>query len=251
MEALPQAGAASLPAQLAAAIVDPATITISNVNYRGVAAAATTFSGGLAAGLEMDEGVVLTTGLAEKWNAGNQLQNTKTAHPISCMDVALARQAGESTHDLSLLEFDFQCSGGQLEVTYQTGSEEYVEYVDNFNDAIQIQVDGRTVSLAPDAAQIVAVNNVHRLIDSTERAFDNLGPTLAAAYEYLYFDNPYSKEAGRIEYDGMIIKLKTHVFFNQNPTRSRHIRLGVADTRDQVFDSVLFLESHVFTSSTP
>jgi hypothetical protein len=49
----------------------------------------------------------------------------------------------------------------------------------------------------------------------------------------------------------MVVKLKAHVFWGANSNRLRHARLGLADTKDQVFDSVLFLESHVFTSSTP
>jgi hypothetical protein len=253
VEALPQAGAASLPVQLAAAIVDPATITISNVNYRGVAAAATTFSGGLAAGLEMDEGVVLTAGLAEKWNAGNLLFNTgsPSPHPISCIDIVMARQAGDRTHDLGLLDFDFQCISGQLEVAYQFGSEEYVEYIDSYNDAIQIQINGRTVSLNPDAEQAVAVNTVHRFIASSERAPANPGADIAADHEYLYFDNTHLIEPGKIEYDGMVVKLKAYIFLSPNPMRRHHARLGVADTKDRVFDTALFIKKQGFTSSTP
>jgi len=250
VEALPQAGAASLPAQLAAAIVDPATITISNVNYRGVAAAATTFSGGLAAGLEMDEGVVLTTGLASSWNAGNNDPDITKEHPISCISMALAQQVGERTYALSRLEFEFQCAGGQLEIEYQIGSEEYVEWVTNFNDALHIQVDGRKISLTPDAAQTVAVNAVHRHISGWERRL-NPDTDLQPAYEYLYFDNPHRAESDKIEYDGMIVKIKAHVFLTSNPLRSHRANLGIADTGDQEYDSALFVRKRGITSNTP
>jgi hypothetical protein len=67
----------------------------------------------------------------------------------------------------------------------------------------------------------------------------------------LYFDNPYSDNIGKVEYDGLVVKIKAHVFFSSNPTRSRHVHLGVADTKDQDFDSALFVKKQGFTSTNP
>jgi hypothetical protein len=49
----------------------------------------------------------------------------------------------------------------------------------------------------------------------------------------------------------MVVKLKAHVFWSPNPNRLRHARLGVAHTRDQIFDPALFIKRQGFTSSTP
>ena len=48
----------------------------------------------------------------------------------------------------------------------------------------------------------------------------------------------------------MVVKLKSYVFFASNPTRYRHVRMGVADTRDPYFDSALFIKRQGFTPST-
>lgn len=136
-------------------------------------------------------------------------------------------------------------------LTYQIGSEEYVEWTAHINDAFQLQVDGHTISLTPDAAQVLGVNTVHRYIAGWERPGAYPPDDLAAAYEYLYFDNPYSKVPGKIEYDGMVVTMRAHVFFTPDSTRWRHARLDVADTSDTDYDSALFIKKQSITSITP
>jgi len=49
----------------------------------------------------------------------------------------------------------------------------------------------------------------------------------------------------------MVAKLKACVFWGSNFNRLRHARLGLADTKDRVFDTALFIKKQGFTSSTP
>ena len=85
---------------------------------------------------------------------------------------------GNTTFDAAVLEFDVFCSNGQLELIYQFGSEEYEEWVGDFNDGFMATVDGVLVTLVPDCSDIVAVNSIHRQIG-----------TLAAINDHLYLDD--------------------------------------------------------------
>jgi hypothetical protein len=49
----------------------------------------------------------------------------------------------------------------------------------------------------------------------------------------------------------MVVKLKACVFWGTNSNRLRHARLGLADTKDRVFDTALFVKKQGFTSISP
>jgi hypothetical protein len=162
------AGAADgFAASLTANIVDATTAAPSNPVFKGVVASTTQFTTGTASGLQMNTGIVMSTGLASSWNAGDLLpeqpEGVATTHAFLTQgDKALQdRVAGQATSDAQILEFDVYCSNGQLEMDYQFGSEEYDNFVGRYNDAFMATVDGVVVNLLPDCSDIISVNTVN------------------------------------------------------------------------------------------
>ncbi|MFD2303647.1 choice-of-anchor L domain-containing protein, partial [Roseibacillus ishigakijimensis] len=149
------------------------TAVVSNEIFRGVEASSNVFHSGLASGLEIDSGVLLTTGSFALWNGGDDdLENEEAmderrdpAFGINNIELGdsdlQSRVSGERTSDAAVLEFDVFCSDGQLEIVYQFGSEEYDEFVGDFNDGFMATVNGVLVTLVPDCSDIVAVNSVY------------------------------------------------------------------------------------------
>jgi len=224
---------------LVARIVDEGSAAPSNEFFTGVEGSSAEFGGGLASGLEIDGGVVMTSGLAQLWNGGDlfesadeNLDPTFGNFPEPGDAELEARVAGFKTFDAAALEFDVFCSDGQLEIEYQFGSEEYDTYVGNYNDAFLVTVDGVVASFLPDCSGIVAVDSVNAVMPANEHLYldDDLdiAPMVAPG-----------NEAYQVEYDGMTIRLRVHAFVE--PNRNHRVRLVIADVNDDLLDSGLFV----------
>jgi len=237
--------------RLVANIVDEATAAPSNEAFTGVQASSDEYVDGFDSGLELDSGVILTSGLFSTWNIGD-ISEGESQRWSEQGDLELEdRVAGDVTNDAAVLEFDVFCANGQLEVEFQFGSEEYVEFVFNeaqsgcFNDAFMLTVDGVVVSLLPDCSDIVAVNSVHPAITVAESS-GCLDEDLDALNEHLYIDDdeidaalPPANQAVQVEYDGLTVRLRAHAFVT--PNQLHRVRLVVADVGDDQLDSALFI----------
>ncbi len=235
---------------LVASIVDEATAAPSSEVFTGVEASSGVFNSGFDSGLEIDSGALLTSGSFAIWNAGDDSFNEEGMDESNDVNFGLNNQepgdpeledrvSGDATLDASVLEFDVFCSNGQLELVYQFGSEEYEEFVGSFNDGFMATVDGVLVTLVPDCSDIVAVNSVN---------------PVEPINEHLYLDDDLDIDPNvtqpnqpvQVEYDGMTIRLKAHVFVTPNTTH--HVKLVIADVNDDQLDSGLFIgESSVRT----
>lgn len=234
---------------LVANITDPVSAAPSNAAFTGIERSSAEFEDGLAAGLQLDAGIVLTSGLAALWNGGDisnradesldrQFPNfEEPGDPV--LD---QRVAGFRTVDAAVLEFDVFCTEGQLEIEYQFGSEEYDDWVGEYNDAFLVMIDGVATSFVPDCSDIVAVSSVN---------------AVAPANEHLYLDDdqdilptvPAGSEPTRVEYDGMTIRLFVHAFVT--PNRNHRVRLVIADVNDGQLDSALLIGAGSVRSVSP
>ncbi len=225
-----------------------ASVLVSNAEFQGAELSSGIFEDGLASGLQMDSGVLLTTGLFSLWNGGN----TSGATGYSWGNPGDARLRDRitdgsqtfTTHDAAALEFDVVATSSQLEFDFQFGSEEYPEYTGRFNDGLLITVDDVIVSLVTDGSDIISVNSVNSI-----PGYDR--------HSHLYLDNHDDIEPSvakadlhrLVEYDGMSVKLRGHVLVE--PGRTYRMRIVIADAIDEIYDSGIFIEENSIRSATP
>ena len=229
-------------AALAADIADETTAPVSNARFTGAEDSSGYFDYGLLRGLELDQGVALTTGLFTSWNTGDSGlvgdapidPSSRTSYPWNLPgdEDLFFRVVGHDTWDAAVLEFDVFCVNGQLVIDYQFGTEEYDEYVEEFNDAFMITVDGVPVSLVPDCSDIVGVQSAslaknRHLFLGDDEDIDADG-MVDPAYE-----------STKVEYDGMTVRLRANALVTAGA--SHHVRIVIADVNDNELDAALFL----------
>jgi hypothetical protein len=216
---------------LASALVGKG-ITISSVKYKGSSAAAGYFSDGIASGIGIQSGVVLTSGYAKNLSSGYNSSSSKSGYNYLPGDSQLdALIPGYSTYDASVLSFDFVSQGDSAYFNYVFGSEEYPEWVNSsFNDAFGFFVDGKNYALLP---------------DSTPVTIDTVNDKLNAD---LYNNN--SSGAYKLEYDGFTDVLTARLT-GLTAGQSYNITLAIADAGDYGYDSGIFLEAGSFSDTAP
>ena len=143
-------------------------------------------------------------------------------------DPALTLLGGFQTFDAALLEFDLEVQEDTLDFTYVFGSEEYPEWVgSSFNDVFAFFLSGPgiadtiNIAMVPDSPDPVAINTVN-FMSNTQYFVDNevLG-------------------SSDIALDGFTTPLPaTGVFI---PGETYHVKIGVTDVGDGVFDSGVFI----------
>jgi hypothetical protein len=240
-------------------------ITLSNATYSGGEASAGTFTGGLAAGIGIDRGILLTTGLAVDADGPNL--NADLPEGIGWNDTSMGKDgsieylglpgdadlsalvAGLETHDASVLEFDFSTAGGNVFFNYVFGSEEYTGYVtSDFNDVFGFFLDGENIALVPGTADPVAINSVNPLtyaeyyVANTPYTFDlNEGHQNFDGTETIV---PADGVFGT-EYDGFTAVFTAAAFDLSAGTH--HIKLAIADASDEILNSGVFLQAGTFS----
>ncbi len=135
---------------------------------------------------------------------------------------------GNYTQDVAAIDFAAVNVNGQLEMVYQFGSEEYIEFVsDNiecFNDALLILVNSRISSLLPNCTEIIGVQSVHPEIPVGE--YQCLTYELPSKNDFLYLNNIVGASPPQVEYNGLIRWLKMHVLFSSNNLFNFRVVLG-------------------------
>lgn len=229
----PPPGGTPFAAALAAEIADEATVTITNARFTGDEDSSDLFEEGLPRGLELNHGVILTTGLAILWNTGDTSEIAEGRMGSPGDEELFKYVEGAATLDAAVLEFDAFCVNGQLVIDYQFGSEEYDEYVvEGFNDAFVVIVDGVPVSLIPDGTDIVGVQSIS-LVKNRHLFLGDLEDIVANAM----VDPAY--ESTKVEYDGLTRRLRANALVT--PGQIHHVRIVIADVNDDKRDSALFL----------
>jgi uncharacterized repeat protein (TIGR01451 family) len=208
-------------------------VTVSNVTFTGDNSAGGEFTGGLSEGLDVESGVILSSGNVADATGPNEAEGTTTSFDLSGDPDLDGLIPGFETFDATLLEFDFVGAGGMLSFQYVFGSEEYNEFVDqSFNDVFGFFVDGENIALIPGTNTPVSINNVNNL-RNTEFYHDN-SPT------DLGIPTPFGTQA-----DGFTLVLTAQA--NISPGM-HHIKLAIADAGDHFLDSWVFLAGESFVS---
>jgi gliding motility-associated-like protein len=216
-------------AQLFAANTSTGTFTATNTN------------------LGLYGGVILSSGKAASAPGPNSAPGTTTAFSTPGYPL-LTAIAGVATKDRCVLQFDVIPLADTMRFRYVFGSEEYPEYVNQFNDAFGFFVSGpnpaggsyidKNVALIPNTSTIVSINNVNANVNS-QYYVNNNGPTP---------NNPsYPIVGSTIEYDGFTARLEVVVAVVA--CQSYTLKLAVADAVDRLYDSSVFLEENSLSSS--
>ncbi|MGA2677936.1 MAG: choice-of-anchor L domain-containing protein [Sedimentisphaerales bacterium] len=217
---------------------------VGNPQYTGASAASGTFKGGLAAGIGIESGIILTSGLAT--NAlppDNGKASTDNGMPgDSDLNALLQARGGSSaglvTYDAAVLEFTFNSQGGNLFFNFVFASSEYNQYVNSqFNDVFGFFLDGVNIALIPGTTTPVAINTVN-----------GGNPLGTNASNPQYFHNNSLSDGGpfySIHYDGFTSVFTAHALNLSSGTHT--IKLAIADTSDHVLDSAVFIQAGSFS----
>ena len=226
--------------QLASSIVGSG-VSVSNVSLNCGPNGAGLFNNGDATNLNLDEGVLLTTGLAT--DVANPASFFASTAHNTAGDAALAALVGGlSTNDACILEFDFVPTDNHISVQYVFGSEEYPGFVcSSFNDVFAFFVNGpdpdggvysnTNVALVPGTTHPVTINNIN----------DN-GQACAPFFPEFYVNNG---SGSSIAYNGFTVVLTANVAVVPDSTYT--FRFAIADVTDAIYDSGVFIKGSSFS----
>ncbi len=254
------------PQQLAQLLVPPWVI-VTNATNTGAVVARGTFAGGNGCGLPIDSGVILASGpitnaIGPNNDSGSIAWGNGSSYLGQPNDADLdSLVGGGPTYDAAVLEFDLISTNSfTLQFQYIFASEEYPEWIGQYNDPMAIFVTTNRVgknwintitndiALVPDTTNIpVSVNTING--GGTNE--DSSLPILPTNPQY-YVDNhdpdhsampPYAAPAPvfNIQYDGMTVLLTAQTNISANVTY--HIKIAIADFGDHFFDSAVFIKS--------
>lgn len=207
-----------------------AGVTISNVTFRGTAASAGFFTGGEAI-IGFDQGVILSTGSAASVPGPNQFDDVTLALGLPGDANLDGLIPGYTTHDATVLEFDFVPTESYITFQYVFASDEYNEWANtSYNDVFGFFINGQNIATLPGGTVAVSINNVNH-VDNTAYYRNNDRDDLLTP--------PYNTEM-----DGMTVVLSAQAQVTAGQTN--HIKLAIADAGDHAWDSNVFLKAGSF-----
>ncbi|HSG67981.1 MAG TPA: PKD domain-containing protein, partial [Bacteroidales bacterium] len=224
------------PQQLVQNILVGSGVSAFNITYTGnVANAICAFSNGNTTNLGLDEGILLSTGIAAE--ASNPQSFQASTNNFEPGDPDLDNIPGVlGTNDASTLEFDFIPQSDTLTFRYVFGSEEYPEFVGSYNDVFAFFISGpnpaggnyvnQNIALIPGTILPVSINNI------------NIG-----SYPEYYIDNTGGLT---ICYDGFTVVMEAVAILA--PCSTYHMKLTIADDLDESYDSGVFLKANSFSA---
>ncbi len=216
-------------------------ITISNAVITCDTNAHGTFNGVLS-NVGISGGLVLSTGSIFDLHGPNANGGTSTMLNAPG-DPDMDTLTTQVTYDACILEFDFVPVGDTLLFNYVFGSEEYPEFVNSFfNDGFAMWLSGPGYTVPTNVAKLsgtgidVTVNNVN-----------------AGANSAFYVDNgdgfsaPQNADTTVIQFDGFTTNLTS--ISSVVPGSNYHLKIGVADAGDGVYDTGVFLQGGSFRTA--
>ncbi|MEL7004516.1 MAG: choice-of-anchor L domain-containing protein [Bacteroidota bacterium] len=200
-------------------------ITIDNVKFTGADEAAGAFVGGLSTGINISKGIILSSGNIANAIGPNTEDDSSTAF-FTPGDSDLNELIPQPTNDAVSLEFDFTPEQSEVSFQYVFASEEYNEFVGEFNDIFAFFIDGENVALVPNTNQSVAINNVNE--DTNSQFYNNNDPG------DLGIPTPFN-----FGFDGFTTVLTASA--ELEASIPHNIKLVIGDANDSALDSAVFL----------
>lgn len=220
-------------------------ITVSNatIDCGSNSTATFTYTGG---SLGVPNGVLLTSGHAsDVANPGTYFSSFQNGNNLSDPDVvAISSQA---RYDACFLEFDFIPVCDTLHITYVFGSEEYPQYINQYNDVFAMFLTGPN----PSGGSYLS-HNIATLPNGTTPVsiFTVNGgwPLGSGASNPAYYVDNYTSPNADISYDGYTVPITSIVAVT--PCVSYHLKIAIVDALNGKYDSGVFIQGNTFTCST-
>jgi hypothetical protein len=194
-----------------------------------------TFIGGTGI-IGFEAGIILSSGHAVDVVGPNKQVSTGADTSVDNGlpgDSDLTTLSGTQTFNATTLSFDFIPQGSILTFSYVFSSEEYNFYVDqNFNDSFGFFLNGQNVALIPGTNTPVSIHTVNLNVNSQ-----------------FYINNDFAPGPVDTEMNGLTTVMT--VTAAVNPGVINHIKLGVADATDTLFDSNVFIQAGSFSAPPP
>jgi hypothetical protein len=203
-------------------------VSYSNLQYTGASVASGIFSGGLAAGINIDEGVILSSGAAQfaigpNNSSGASQGNNQPGDPD-------LNNLGYSTNDASVLEFDFIPELDYISFSFVIGSEEYPEFIVGYPDVFAFFLNGTNIATIPGTNITISIGTVNHQQNS----------------QYYIHNEPPAFDT---QCDGFTVVF--NLYGSVTPNVVNHIKMAVADVNDQALDTWIFLQKGSFVSANP
>ena len=235
-------------AELAAQLTGPG-ITITNPIIRsGIGTQIGTFSNGVAgANLQIDAGIVMTTGTIAETFTTNNAGNISLGPNSTYNDPELTAIDSRANRDVVIFEFDvtLDALATVLTIDYQFMSDEYDEYVcSNFNDIFGYFVTSDTTAPYTGYTNISKVPGTNNpvTIASINNGSVGANGSLGNCIDLTQSDQFISNSGGSVivEYDGMTKKIRASAT-NLIPGTTYHVKLAIADSADNQYDSAILI----------
>jgi hypothetical protein len=231
------------PQEMVQEILIGGGVVTSNITYTGNNISRGEFWGG-PGNIGIEEGILLTSGNVTVAPGPDNAEGAG-ANSGQGGDGDLTAIAGVSTFDACILEFDFIPQSTTVSFRYVFASEEYHEYVNQFNDAFGFFISGpgitgpfsnnsKNIALIPLTNLPVTINNV------------NCGNPYNCAENCMHCEFFVNNTQPFTQYDAFTKVLTA--WANVVPCESYHIKLAIGDGLDHNFDSGVFLEANSFSS---
>lgn len=217
-------------------------------------------------GLQMQNGIIMTTGNISVAPGPNNTNGLSVAVPGFYSDPEMELVATDEINGCSTLDFDFVSLASNFHFNFCFASEEYPEYVcSQFNDVFAFFITGpdpvtleeRTwnIALIPGTVTEENPNGIAVAINSvnigTYGDASGGGSGTGCYYDYtgFYVDNNYdynSDPIDGIQYDGYTSKMAAAT--DILPCVVYHMHISVCNVGDNSYDSGVFLEGNSFSS---
>ncbi len=218
------------------------------LHFTGAPASRGIFTNGASTNLGINSGIFLTSGAGYIVPGPNSscYAGVNNGYPGNA---TLNGITTSTTYDAAVLEFDFIPESDTLHFKYVFGSEEYNEWVGTqYNDVFGYFVTGpdplggqyndKNIALIPGTNISVKINSINN-----GNSGCGVVPTGPGSYSQYYHDNTGGLS---LEYDGFTTVLTAFILVV--PCQQYHIKLGVADAGDGIYDTGVFIEENSFSS---
>ncbi|MET3020443.1 choice-of-anchor L domain-containing protein, partial [Flavobacterium hydatis] len=225
------------------------------------------FSGGTAAGLEINKGILFSTGLAASDLGAKNLNLTTSNEPSrkSTIDPDLATLDATADNDAVVYTFKVTLDAKMtaIRIFFQFGSEEYPDYVGSrYNDVFGFFISGPGVTGTQNIAKLPSTNREISVnsVNGGKLGFNKTGalgvPGTDLNQSAYYINNGHKNDGTKndgsgprpvfVEYNGLTKRL-SYDLTQLTPGATYNFKIAIADVGDGQYDSGVFVD--VITAS--